>query len=193
MRFLGTIVRLQVQRSSLKLGERPNRWYDPSPLLALPSLLVGEAGVVGLTDDGPIVDVHNAEHPQSKNRGENGVSVGFTGHYRAMRRRFGGHLPDGIAGENVLVETDARVSELDLMNGLLIEASDGSNVFLNQLVVAEPCVEFSRYALDDPDAPPDDPGLREALTFLRNGTRGFYAVYRSTPIRIAVGDRVLVR
>jgi hypothetical protein len=192
MRFLGTIVHLQVQRSSLKLGERPSRWYDPSPLLALPSLLVGEAGVVGLSDDGPIVDVHHAEHPRSKNRGENGVSVGFTAHYRAMRQRFGAHLPDGIAGENVLVETDDRVSELDLTHGLLIETSDGSTVFLDQLVVAEPCVEFSRYALGDPDAPPDDPRLREALTFLRNGTRGFYATYGGTPVRIAVGDRVLI-
>src|SRR5262245_41699643 len=156
MRILGTIVRLQVQRSSLKLGERPNRWYDPSALLALPCLLVGEAGVAGLTDDGPIVDVHHAEHPRSKNRGENGVSVGFTAHYRAMRQRFGEHLPDGIAGENVLVETKDHVSEVDLANGLLIEASDGSTVILDQFVVAEPCVEFSRYALADADVPPDN-------------------------------------
>jgi len=192
MRFLGTIVRLQIQRSSLKLGERPNRWYDPSPLLALPSLLVGEAGVVGLTDDGPIVDVHHAEHPRSKNRGENGVSVGFTAHYRAMRQRFGEHLPGGIAGENVLVDTDERVSEVDLARGLVIQTMDGSTIVLDRIEVAEPCVEFSRYALGVADVPPDDPRLRDALAFLRNGTRGFYAGYRSAAVRIAVGDRVLI-
>ena len=38
MELIGTIVRLQIQRSSLKLGERPRRWFDPSPLLEVPAL-----------------------------------------------------------------------------------------------------------------------------------------------------------
>src|SRR2546430_5652355 len=35
MRELGRIVRLQIQRSSLKTGEKPRRRYDPAPLLAV--------------------------------------------------------------------------------------------------------------------------------------------------------------
>ena len=37
MSELGRVVRLQVQTGSLKLGERPNRVYDPAPLLAVTS------------------------------------------------------------------------------------------------------------------------------------------------------------
>jgi len=37
MRVIGSILRLQVQRSTLKTGEQPNRTYDPRPLLAVPA------------------------------------------------------------------------------------------------------------------------------------------------------------
>src|SRR2546422_2174400 len=33
MRELGHVVRLQIQRSSLKTGEKPHRVYDPAPIL----------------------------------------------------------------------------------------------------------------------------------------------------------------
>jgi hypothetical protein len=192
MKPLGSIVRLQVQRSSLKIGERPNRVYDPSPLLDVSSLLVGGSGVTGWANGELVVDVHHAEHPGSKHNGGNGISVGFTAHYREMRQAFGARLTDGIAGENVLVETDDRVPELDLVHGLVIQTSDESIVLLDQVVAAEPCVEFSRYALGDPGIAPDDPRLREALAFLRRGTRGFYATYRGAPVRVAVGDRIAI-
>src|SRR5437867_10710652 len=100
MDLIGTIVRLQIQRSSLKLGERPRRWFDPSPLLEVPALEVSPDGVVGLLHDGTrIVDVHNREHPQSKHGSGNGISVGFTSHYAQMRARLGERLVNGIAGE----------------------------------------------------------------------------------------------
>jgi hypothetical protein len=70
MELLGKIVRLQIQRSTLKPGERPYRWYDPAPLLDVPALAVEPSGVFGLTDSGErIVDVHNVEHPKSQNSG----------------------------------------------------------------------------------------------------------------------------
>ena len=156
------------------------------------TLTIGEAGVVGWVGDRATVDVHNRDHPQSKNNQKNGVSIGFTAHYRAMRQVFGAHVTDGIAGENILVDSDVRVSELDLTNGLNLESDAGTIVKLDRFIVAEPCVEFSRYALANPEVAPDDSRLRDALAFLREGTRGFYATYRGAPARVSVGDRVVI-
>ena len=41
---LGKIVRLQIQRSPLKTGEKPNRVYDPSPILAVNELTLTPLG-----------------------------------------------------------------------------------------------------------------------------------------------------
>src|SRR5919112_831183 len=155
---MGTIVRLQVQESSLKVGDKPRR-YDPSPIRSVPALSVSAAGVVGLAENGEtIIDVHHHDHPTSKNRGgENGISLGFTGHYGEMRRRFGPHLADGIAGENILVEADRHFPVEELAAGVVVEGIGGQQLELLPVIVAAPCVEFSRYALkfldgDRPDA-----------------------------------------
>jgi hypothetical protein len=192
MRSLGRIVRLQVQTASLKVGARPRR-YDPGPLLAVPAVRLTPEGVVGLTPDGQdIVDVHHRHHPASKNRdGENGLSIGFTWHYRAMRDRFGDHLDDGLAGENILVETDRSIDEDELAGGLLIAGQDGARLSLHSVFVAAPCVEFTRFALRWPDDVRPDRSVTEALKFLDNGLRGYYASYAGPPAVIAVGDRVL--
>ncbi len=191
MELIGRIVRLQVQESSLKVGERPRRWYEPGPIRAVPMLTLDASGVTGREVDGSVVpDVHNAAHPASKHRGENGVSVGFTSHYAAMRARFGDHLADGIAGENILVATDRVLGEADFAAGIHIEATDGALVRLEEVISAEPCVEFSRYALRYPHDTPSDRAVTDALTFLREGTRGFYATYHGTPATIAVGAGV---
>lgn len=195
MELIGTIVRLQVQESSLKVGGAPRRWYQPGPIRAVPTLTLDARGVVGRAESGEtILDVHNATHPSSKNRGgTNGVSVGFTGHYAAMRARFGDHLADGIAGENILVEADRLFMEADFAAGIRIEAADGAMILLEDVIVAEPCVEFSRYALRYPPDAPSDRAVTDALTFLRAGTRGFYATYRGAPATIAVGARIYRR
>jgi hypothetical protein len=194
METIGRIVRLQVQLSSLKGGERPLRRYEPAPLRAVPALLLSAGGVLGVAEDGrEVLDVHHRDHPASKNReGVNGISVGFTGHYAAMRARYGPHLGDGIAGENILVETPYSYPEQDLTGGVVIETAGGQTVRLERVVVAEPCVEFSRYALRyDPDARTDR-AVTAALTFLGDGMRGYYASYRGEPARIALGDRVSI-
>src|SRR5215216_4561414 len=116
MRFLGSIVRLQVQTVSLKVGTAPQRRYDPAGICAVPTLELNYGGVQGWTaDNEPLTDVHHRDHPASKNRGgENGISLGFTSHYQEMRDRFDDHLIDGIAGENILVATDRHIDEADL-------------------------------------------------------------------------------
>ena len=195
MELLGTIIRLQVQRSTLKPGERPCRWYDPAPLLAVPALAVEPSGVFGLTDSGErVVAVHNVEHPKSQNSGGvNDISVGFTAHYDAMRARFGPHLGDGLAGENVIVQNDRIVGEDEVASGIVIETADGEQVSLEAVVFAEPCVEFSRFALRRPPDAGSDATVAETLRFLRHGTRGYYPSYTGPPRAIRLGDRVYRR
>jgi hypothetical protein len=193
VRLIGTIVRLQVQESSLKVGNRPRR-YDPAPIQSVPAISLSPAGVVGLAENGEsIVDVHHREHPSSKNRGgENGISLGFTAHYREMRQRFGQHLRDGIAGENILIEADRPFSVEDLAAGVVVEDSAGRLLQLRPVIVAAPCVEFSRYALKFPDGDRPDVTVTEALRFLDAGTRGFYATYTGEPAEVEIGARVFL-
>jgi hypothetical protein len=193
VRIIGTVVRLQIQESSLKVGTKPRR-YDPAPIQSVPAISLSAAGVVGLTENGEsIVDVHHHDHPSSKNRGgENGISLGFTAHYLAMRRRFGQHLRDGIAGENILIEVDRRFPVEDLANGVVIEGTAGTRLELRQIIVAAPCVEFSRYALKFPDGARPDATVTEALRFLDAGMRGFYATYTGEPAVVEIGARVFL-
>lgn len=195
MREIGVIKHVQVQRSSLKQGQRPQRYYDPAPLLLVDRLRLDAGGVSAIGADGaPIIDVHHASHPETKQRlGINGISIGFTSHYRAMRDRYGAHLPDGCAGESILVESDRIWSIDDLGAALVIQSAAGQLVRLDGLVVAAPCVEFSRFAhLSDEPLTSDQ--LRTTLQFLDGGMRGFYArlADEQPSADIRAGDRVFV-
>ncbi len=190
LRPLGAIVRLQLQRSSLKLGEKPNRRYDPAPLLETDALTLTPTGAVALLRDGSaLLDVHPAGHPRSPNSdGANDLSVGFTGHYARMRQRYGPHLSDGIAGENILVDNPGQI-DLDLVQrGLAIQsAATGAWVWLSAVRAALPCVEFSTYACRQPN--PE--AIKAALQFLDQGLRGFYCAFEDeATATIRVGDLV---
>ena len=193
VRYIGTIVRLQVQESSLKVGTKPRR-YDPAPIQSVPAISLSAAGVVGLAEDGEtILDVHHRDHPASKNRrGENGISLGFTGHYREMRQRFGQHLADGMAGENILIDADRQFQVAELAAGVVVEDTAERQLALRPVIVAAPCVEFSRYALQFPDDARPDATVTEALRFLDAGMRGFYAAYEGEPAVVEVGARVFL-
>lgn len=190
MDYLGEIARLQVQISSLKLGDKPRRWYDPAALHSLPALRLEPHGVGD--EGGTLLDVHNALHPASKYRGENGVSIGFTGHYARMRAYFGRHVEDGIAGENILVRCERTVGEEDLARGVVIVTVGGEEASLSAIEVAEPCAEFSRYALRYAIDAPSSRAVTEALRFLRGGMRGFYATYAGPAVTVRQGDRVFL-
>lgn len=193
LREIGRVKQVQIQRSSLKMGEKPTRIYNPAPLLVVDSVSVNAHGVTGLiADGGQIVDVHNAQHPNTKNQGINGVSVSFTGHYHKMRGQYGPHLIDGIAGENILIEADRKFLLDDLGIRLAFEnAQTGEIAYLDDLMVAAPCVEFSHYVnkanLVSSPLPADQ--LKATLQFLNDGIRGFYATPFSTAA-IQAGDRV---
>jgi hypothetical protein len=190
---IGTVVRLQIQESSLKVGDKPRR-YDPAPIRSVPAISLDPTGVIGLAENGEtLLDVHNHDHPSSKNRGgENGISLGFTAHYLAMRQRFGQHLADGIAGENILIEADRQFPLEALANGVVVEGIGGRQLELRPIIVAAPCVEFSRYALRFPDGARPDATVTEALRFLDAGMRGFYATYTGEPAVVEIGARVFL-
>jgi len=191
MRTIGTITRLQIQRSSLKTGEKPNRVYDPTPLLPVPRLTVTPDGVLGAgTDGGWIVDVHHRAHPETKNEdGLHGVSVGFTSHYAAMRDRFGERIVVGCAGENVIVAADRMFTYDDLAGGVAIVATDGpERVRLKVLQVAHPCRPFTGWASG---GRVEAEVLKSHLQFLDGGTRGFYCVGEGCGT-VQVGDQLVL-
>lgn len=194
MRQLGSIVRLQIQRDPLKVGQKPRRQYDPVSILSVPALELSPGGVIGLTSDGEqIVDVHNENHRNSRNRDRtNSISVGFTFHYHTMRERFGPRVTDGVAGETMLVQIDRMISEDEMADGLAIVTASGETVHLVSVAVAEPCVEFTRYAMNLDQDTPSDRRVTEALQFLRAGMRGFFAMYAGDPVQLRVGDSVML-
>ena len=108
-----------------------------------------------------------------------------------MRARFGPHLADGIAGENILIESRTVVLPADLDTELAIRpAAGGELIWLRGVRVMPPCVEFSTYA--GRSAAPE--AVKAALQFLDNGLRGFCGRLPAGPaVTLAVGDEVLVR
>lgn len=190
MEVIGTVLRLQVQRSPLKPGPRGARVYTTEPLLEVTALDVGPRGVVGHTSDGPVLDVHHADHPQSRNVNlVNGLSLLPRVHYDALRERYGPHLVDGAAGESLLLETEGAWTEADLQGRLEVETSDGHRLLLTSPRAASPCVEFGRFCLGRGLGPVDG-DVEQALVDLAGGARGFY-VQAQGPGVVVAGARLL--
>jgi hypothetical protein len=191
---LGPIVRLQVQVTSLKIGDGARQRFDPSGVRSIEQVELDDGGTWGIAADGArLADVHHRDHPQSKNRGTlNGISVGFTGHYAAMRDRFGDHLTPGAAAESILIEHDGIITAPELVNGIVIQNRAGQVIHLVEFAVADPCAPFSRHALQFPDDQRPDRSVTEALQFLSDGMRGYYCRYVGPPVRVAVGDVAFV-
>jgi len=189
MRMIGTVARLQIQRGSLKSGEKPTRRYDPAPLLSVPKLNVTPEGALGAIEDGAwVVDVHHRAHPHTKNEdGLHGISLGFTSHYDAMREHFGARVVVGCAGENIIAETDGRFTYEDLVEGVAILTPEGQErVRLRVLQVAHPCRPFTGWALGKQVEPEE---LKRHLQFLDGGMRGFYCVGEGTGT-VSLGDQI---
>lgn len=157
-----TVVRLQVQPAPLKAGPRGARVYDPSTLREAEALEVGPQGCRGLVEGQWVLDVHHVDHPQSRNRGDNALSLLTTFAQGELTRRYG--LGDGQAGESLLVDGI-------LPGGDLLLETDGAPVLLRAVVAIPPCVEFSRFCLGVPDLD----GVDQALQDLSGGARGWYA------------------
>jgi hypothetical protein len=190
VRLLGTIVRLQYQRDHLKVPDGAIKRYDPINIVSVEELRITPDGIEAGPVDAPWLDVHHREHHHSRYRGDNGISVGFTGHYRMIRERYGDRISDGIAGENIIIDVADRVFVDELASGLCVITADGP-VIIDHVVVAAPCVEFSRYALDFPRDAKPDLSVTETLRFLHQGMRGYYArTGESATLRL--GDEVSI-
>ena len=193
MRELGRIVCLQVQNGSIKTGTRPFQTYTPTPnLTSVNALRINGDGVEGIGSNGETLpDMHNAAHPQTKFTGDNGISIGFTGHYATMRTRFGDHMTDGIAGENIIIERDGIVS-LDMLGKGIVIVGDQGEVHIGPWVVLHPCGPFTKFCLGIPGETRPDRRVTEGLQFLEHGLRGFSAVYGPDlpSVNIRVGDTV---
>lgn len=193
MQLLGTIIRLQYQRGHLKVPgvDRRYRQYDPANIVTTDELRFTPDGPETGPVDAPVFDVHHRLHPDSRNRGDNGVSINLTGHYHLMRERLGERITEGVAGENILIEHEGVLTEADLAGGLAVETRGGL-ALIDEIIVATPCVEFSRYALDYPADQPPNRLVADTVAFLNDGVRGFYATMRE-PATVRVGDRVFLR
>ena len=195
MRTIGTVARLQIQRGSLKRGEKPTRAYDPAPLLSVSALNVSPDGALGASPqeaDTWIVDVHHRMHPWTKNEdGLHGISIGFTSHYVAMQEHFGNRLTVGCAGENIIAHADRRLTydELASGGGVAILSPEGTErVRLRVLQVAHPCKPFTGWALGKQVEPEE---LKKHLQFLDGGMRGFYCQGEGTGT-VSIGDSIAI-
>jgi hypothetical protein len=146
--------------------------YDPSPLIEVDALEIGPRGVVGRRGDERVPDVHHADHPDTRNRGGNALSLLPWAHYARMRQRYGDHLVDGVAGESLLLDTPGPWAAADLAGDLGLETAEGDLLPLTGGSPASPCVEFARFCLRSGE----DDRVRTALEDLDGGTRGFYVL-----------------
>ena len=180
MELIGTVVRLQVQRSRLKPGVGSARVYDPAPLLEVDALDIGPRGVTG---PGGLLDVHHADHPDTRNvKLRNGLSVMTKGRYDDLRARYGPHLLDGLAGESLLLDAGD-----DLAGRMLLETDDGTIEVVGE--PAPPCVEFSRFVLQR-GLGDTGPEVLAAMEQLGDGARGFYLRTDGTGT-VRAGSRLL--
>jgi hypothetical protein len=119
-------------------------------------------------------DIHHADHPDTRYKRHNAISIGFTSHYRVMRSMFGDHMQDGTAGENIIIDFEEEIWLDDL--GLRIEfhnPGSGKIVMLDVVKTAAPRDEFCHFATNSQDKRLDKQALKETLQFLENGRRGF--------------------
>lgn len=186
---IGTVVHLQIQRERLIQAHGDRKIYRTEPLQGVGEMLLTLRGVLGRVDDGWMLDRHHDDHPTNPNaHPERALSIGFTSHYAAMAERFG-RAPLGVAGENLIVETDDMVLPESVAGGFEIRTPSGT-VVLPEAAIAEPCVHFTRFLLGRPDAPLED--VKEPRSFLRNGMRGYVMAleHLEMPVVIRTGAEV---
>jgi MOSC domain-containing protein YiiM len=174
-RKLGVVEIVQVQPSGLKHEVEGIRIYDPARRVEVSRLHVQRHGVEGENSRGErLVDIHHLDHPDSHHREGNAVSIGFTAHYREMRGRFGEHMQDGTAGENIIIACDDEIWLPDL--GRVVEfhnPDSGDMIVLEVTRIAAPCDPFSHFAADNPEGRLAAEVLKETLQYLGDGRRGF--------------------
>ena len=146
------------------------------------------------TPDGEhVLDIHHIDHPDKAYDNNDLICIGFTSHYDAMRARFGEHMVDGIAGENIIIEYGEEVWPEDLGQQIVIEGNvTEQRTLLDVVCFAAPCDEFSHFAARSQQERLPAEELKSTLKFLNNGRRGFLLVLSDGQETATVqpGDRV---
>lgn len=184
---IGEITLLQIQLHVMT--DRGS--YETDALVECDRLRLTDDGVYGFSEGTWIVDRHHQHHPDAKYwHADEVLSFGFSSHYEHMWNTFR-RTALGRGGENVIVEATQMMTQDAIAGGLRIETPHGAIEFMSPQV-AEPCVEFTRYMTNQPDA--DARELKPSRELLRNGVRGFVVgVNDLEPFDIARGDRLLAR
>lgn len=189
--LLGTIASCQIHTERMV----NDGYYDASLRLPVDELWLSADGVVGVAGRQALLHAHHRLHP-NKVRAENPkkflpnrlLSIGFTGHTRMISERFR-PVPPGIAAEDIMVDCDREVDLSELAEGVQIRSSAGA-IDLNDAAIAKPCVPFTKFLLDDQDAPDDVVAPNRA--FLDGGIRGFIfgLAHLGEPAVLKPGDEV---
>lgn len=194
MRELGRVKLTQLQPSGLIIETSSGYFYDASRLVVVDRLEITPLGIEAITPEGEqVLDIHHISHPDKAYDDNDLVCIGFTSHYDAMRDRFGDHMVDGIAGENIIIDFEEEVWPEDLGSHIGIENADTGQLAVFDMVrFAAPCQEFSHFAAQSQDEKLPPETLKPVLQFLGNGRRGFLLVLNDTHDEVSVqpGDRV---
>jgi len=174
IRELGRVKLVQIQPSGMVINTGSGKFYDVTRRVEVDSLVITPLGIEAVRPTGELVlDIHHVNHPD-KAYSDDLVSIGFTSHYAAMRERFGGHLQDGTAGENIIIEYDHEVWRDDLGDQVGFEnIHTGQQTLLDIVRIATPCVEFSHFAAQSQHQRLPAAELKSTLQFLNKGRRGF--------------------
>ncbi|MCP3977491.1 MAG: hypothetical protein GY720_23645 [bacterium] len=194
---LGEVAVVQVQPEGLII-DRPDTptgsFYDSSRRVEVDRLVITSKGIEATLADGThVLDVHHLSHPRKAYDDDDLVCIGFTSHYESMRSKFGAHMVDGIAGENIVIDTPREIWPEDIHGFVEIENQDTSDLArLSFVSFAAPCVEFSQFCAQNQHVEMPKDELRETLRFLGRGRRGFLLVLDEGQDAVTVrpGDRV---
>ncbi|MEM7117785.1 MAG: hypothetical protein AAF614_35470 [Chloroflexota bacterium] len=200
LREIGQVKLVQLQPTGLIIDapELPaGYFYDASRRVEVDQLTITTSGIEATTAAGKhVLDIHHLNHPDKAYDDDDLICIGFTSHYEAMRGRFGAHMVDGIAGENIIIDCDHEIWPEDLGQQVVIEnAHTGHQMRLEMVSHANPCQEFSVFALDhDPHKKVPAAKMKATLQFLGNGRRGFLLVMQEgqETAMVQPGDKVYV-
>ena len=196
IRELGIVKLVQVQPSGLIIETPSGSFYDASRRVEVESLCITSRGIEAITHEGEqVLDIHHLDHPDKAYDNNDLVCIGFTSHYEGMRARFGDHMVDGTAGENIIIEYEQEVWPEDLGEQIAFENTNtGHRALLDVVSFAPPCEEFSHFAANSQNERLPAEKLKATLQFLGNGRRGYLLVLSDNqePVTVRSGDRVFV-
>jgi len=196
IRELGRVKLVQVQPDGIIIETPSGYYYDASRRVEVESLRITTHGIEAITPAGEhVLDIHHIDHPDKAYSNDDLVCIGFTSHYEAMRARFGDHMVDGIAGENIIIEYKDEVWLEDLGQQIAIENPETRiRTLLDVVSFAAPCDEFSHFAANSQHERLPAEKLKVILQFLGNGRRGFLLGLSDNqePATVRSGDRVYV-